>query len=407
MLSLVNYGNSDSENEITDEEDEVEAQDPLNGPNFNNLNRIKIQLPEKTLNKIHIQEEDDEFLRIKPTPIVPPPSNPLKKEKVKITIPRLSDFKDDEEEDKKIKPKPALKGLLASLPRPSGCFAPSPKPSTVTSQASNQARASTKPQTSHEATSKETTKKVGLIPYALMSHATKPPESKKPSKRAEPESDDDDEDHVGSYFTFDSKHEVLPQSEAEVEALVAQETARMELKRRQAEATESTEATELYEQQVQQQEEQIDEAAMRALLGGNRAKRSKLDNIKFIDLSSNEVLPNKDEWMRKTLAGETSYMPTGNILEKVIEDFHCSIVLPTEILVSRDLRLWRSENIKFLSYPCELRPTSKNWKRCGPPTDKRNASPRANTDFNFSPAGNMDFEFCSILVAQKKLKINL
>lgn len=313
MLSLVNYGSSGSEDEITDDEEEVVSKVHGKTDQEDDLVRktSKIRLPQPANHKSDIAEEDDEFLHKKAVPSIAPP----KREKVKISIPRLSDFKEDDDEKMvKIQPANRKTGLLSMLPKPSNSFAPAPKPKAT---APAQPAVAKQQETKHLATP-ELPKKVGLIPYALMSHNPKT-ESEKVRKKKDQDSDDDDE-HTGSFFSFASKDEDLPQvSEDEVNAMVAKESARMEQRKRQNEGIDEPvvdyEAQE--SSQHQQFQEDVDEAAMKALLGGNKAKRSRIDNIQIIDLSAAEVMPDREEWLRKSLAGETSYIPTGNIVEKV------------------------------------------------------------------------------------------
>ncbi|CRK87226.1 CLUMA_CG001030, isoform A [Clunio marinus] len=223
MLSLVNYGGSSgSEDEISDEEEIVG-----NRVETNSIQKPTINLPKPTTTRAAtVIEEDDEFLHKKEIPSVAPP----KREKIKITIPRLVKEIDDDENVKKVKNFPANKkaGLLHMLPIPSYSFAPVPKPS-----------------------------------YSV----SKPSEKNVPSSGENESSRNDFESGQGMSEDY-------------------------------------------------QMQQNIDEDAMKALLGGNKAKRSKLDDIQIIDLSASEVLPNRDEWLRKTLAGETSYMPTGKIQEK-------------------------------------------------------------------------------------------
>lgn len=169
----------------------------------------------------------------------------------------------------------------------------------------------------------EAPKKIGLVPYSLMSH--------NPNAATKTKHESDDDDDLGTFFTFDNKDDELPKvSEDEVRALVAKESMRLELRKRQcgesvAHQT-SHDLSDQYEQQKHTVDNQnIDAEAMKALMGGNKAKRSRVDDIQIIDLSASEVLPNRDEWLRKTLAGETSYMPTGNIVEKVkTNHLHCN-----------------------------------------------------------------------------------
>lgn len=72
----------------------------------------------------------------------------------------------------------------------------------------------------------------------------------------------------------------------------------------------------MVEAPVEEDTSGMDEKAMQALLGGNRAKRMKADSIQFIDLSAKEVLPDKEQWLRRAARGETEYVATGNIQEK-------------------------------------------------------------------------------------------
>lgn len=327
MLGLANYGSSGSEDEISDEE--VEVSKPTNGINKISENiavdltiSSKIKFPQPKQNKIELEEEDDdEFLHKKATPSIAPP----KKEKVKIFIPKLSDFKEDDDEDyiKKVKMPIAKKkaGLLGMLPKPSNSFAPAPKPKAIQIPANIPRKPSTvtssdgtEPSTSNTTT--EIPKKVGFIPYKLMSHAQKTDDKKK--KKEESDSDDDD---PSSFFSFASNDDDLPKvNDEEVRALVEREQSRMEERKRQHEESlieASTEDIYQPEEMQQQNETQLDEEAMRALLGGNRAKRSKIEDIQIIDLNADEVMPNRDEWIRRSLAGETGFIATGKINEKV------------------------------------------------------------------------------------------
>lgn len=387
MNALVNYGSSDSENEISDEEEFTVHR------NFTNDSRKEeidleicektsiLKLPEPAKIKVNssIIEEDDEFLHKKAVPSVAPP----KKEKVKIMIPRLSDFKDDDKEEKIKKIQPANKsGLLCRLPRPSHSFATTSKPSRPLAPASVT-------QTLAKPTVPQEQKKVGLIPYALMSHNPKAAAaSKKTVQKDDTDDEDDDEKDVG-FFTFASKDDELPEvSEDEIRALVDKESARLEQRKRQHDATESVD--QFQDQQNESDEQQkvqqnLDEEAMRALMGGNRAKRSKVDNIQIVDLSAAEVMPNREEWLRKTLAGETTYMPTGNISEKV-ESADPSIDSSTVNYFFFNFRahpLWQRENIKFHSCRCELKRMKLNWKRCGHLIDSQSERQKANTDFSY------------------------
>lgn len=323
MNSLVNYGSSDSEEEITDEEEVYSSSNKIENGKIEDFDIAKpsaLKLPEPSNQRgisKNLIEEDDEFLQKKAVPSVAPPK---KKEKVKITIPRMSDFKDDDDEKKMTKTIPANKkaGLLSMLPRPSNSFAPAPRPS-ARKPTENK---TSSPQSTVSSAPTDLPKKVGFIPYSLMSHKPKTADTKKSTLKADSDNDEDDDEQVGSFFTFGSKddeHSLPTVSDAEVRALVEKESARLEERKRQHEGTNIEEELQYQQSDSNQylQQQNIDEEAMRALMGGNKAKRSKVDNIQIIDLSAAEVMPNRDEWLRKTLAGETSYVPTGHISEKV------------------------------------------------------------------------------------------
>lgn len=323
MLSIVNYGASDSENEITDDEEE-----PQNG--FINRNGedlltkpTLIKLPEPAVINTNIEEDDDEFLHKKEIPETRPP--PKIKEKVKIMIPKLSEFKDKDDDEKEVKKYPTAynkkSGLLGMLPKPSHYIGPSakqpqifitPKPSPVASSVAPEKK-------SIPSQDQISTKKIGFIPYALMDHK-KAADDIKLAKKVVDESDSDDEEEATSFFNFSSKDDDdLPQvSEEEIKSLIAKETSRIEQRKRQNEDEKESE-DDFHEQQYHQQQQQadIDQDAMKALAGGSKAKRSKMGDIQIVDLTDNDVLPNREEWLRKTLAGETSYLPTGQIDDKV------------------------------------------------------------------------------------------
>lgn len=349
MLSIVNYGASDSENEITDDEDEgqngiIKEKDE---DMFTKPTSIKFKIPEPAvINNIIIEEDDDEFLHKKEIPETKPP--PKIKEKVKIMIPKLSDFKDDDEEEKEIKKYPTAvnkkSGLLGMLPKPSHYFGPSAKqPQIIITP-------KPPPATIAPSQDQSSTKKIGLIPYALMDHK-KAGDTKKLAKKIAVESDSDDEGDATSFFTFSSKDDELPQvSEEEIKSLISKETDRIEQRKRQHENEKESEDDfheQQYSQNYQQQQEAIDQDAMKALAGGSKAKRSKMGDIQIVDLTDNDVLPNREEWLRKTLAGETSYLPTGQIDDKVrvYFTFHLNIFIS---------RVRRNSNVLFLLTRCLL-----------------------------------------------------
>lgn len=337
MLSIVNYGSSDSENEISDDEEEIPSvksiQNHENKQIEDNLaesmSTIKLPKPAQKINQI-IEEDDDEFLHKKEVTEVRPPPAPKPKQKVKIFIPKLSSFKEDEEGSKKKFPTASNRkaGLLGMLPKPahgsSVMPGPSPKPQDYQAPPKPSTSISTvtsKPQQLESSQSDDLLKKkVGLIPYALMDHK-KTADSKKVSKKKGNDSDSDDDEASTSFFTFSSNDDLPQVSEEEIKSLIAKEAKRLEQKRQIEDTQEIEDDQQDYDQYNQQQQHpEIDKeeaAAISVLMGGNKAKRSKLEDIKIVEISASDVLPSREEWIRKTLAGETSYIPTGQINEKV------------------------------------------------------------------------------------------
>ncbi|CAO1410094.1 unnamed protein product [Diamesa hyperborea] len=322
MMSLVNYGNSGSEDEITDEEDEgAIVIKPQNNNIILEVDDLELDL---TKSKIHnslpkpisktnffaVEEADDEFLLKKAIPTVLPDIK--KKEKIKISFPSMSSFKELEEE-KKVKAPTApnkVSGLLGLLPKPNSLMFLKHKPSTSVPVSVTTTSTASKP---------EVMKSVGLIPYSVMNKnkaAALDEKKKKIQKTKDEDNNSSDEETPTSFFSFSTGQEDLPKvSENEINDMVAKQTARMENLKKQGEEQETYIEEAQEPSGSQQQEPEFDEQAMQALLGGNRAKRMKTDNIQFIDLSAKD-LTDRDEWLRKTIRGETEYQPTGNISEK-------------------------------------------------------------------------------------------
>lgn len=334
--SLVNYGTDSDEDNISDEEEVVVAH--KNGVNSNKIEnedsfleiQTKIKLPQPMKVAISSVEEDDEFLHKKEVPeLAPPPPTVSKvRQKVKITIPKLSDFKDDDDEKDEGPKYPTATnknaGLLGLLPKPTHSLKPMSKkqisiPPSI--QKSTPSVTQAVSSTTTTVSSGQEKKKVGFIPYALMEHK-KASDNKMSSKTKGNDSDDsdDDDDMSKPFFSFSSKDDDLPNvNEDEIKAMVERETNRIEERKRQAEMPNQSEYEQDYTNSYEphQQRSEFDQEAMKALVGGTKAKRSKLDDIQIVDIAAHEVLPDREEWLRKSLAGETSFMATGKIDEKV------------------------------------------------------------------------------------------
>jgi hypothetical protein len=319
MLGLVNYGDS-SDDDISDEEEVIiEKDEGLS----KNSTLFKLPEPKKvnkqTINEI--EEDNDEFLNKKEKPeLLPPISVSKVKGKVKISIPRMKDLNKDDDEDesdrsrtKSLVSYPKAPGLLGMLPKPNHSLAKD-KPIQAVDKRPLSAASSTV--TSNN--SDEVKKNVGFIPYALMNH--KKVVDKMKSKKKNDSSSDEDDDDNEPFFTFNTNNDHLPKvSDQEIQAMITKAANKIE--ERSKASSENHLEMQNEEQNAHyiqpQSTNNFDQEAMTALLGATKAKRSKLDNIQIIDISANDVV-DKDEWIRKTLAGETSYVATGKIDEKVI-----------------------------------------------------------------------------------------
>lgn len=205
MNALVAYDNSDDDSNISDSDEETAVSTPA----IIILPKPKAQIPQ-----IDEIEEQDEFLLLK----VPENLKP-KKEKIKITFPSLSEFKDDEK-DELVKDKSFIKnptaanrkcGLLGMLPKPK-TSAPQVKLSALVAAASSSSN-----------TSENKTASLKMIPDSVVNrHKPAPP--KKPIMKANPvvakEESDDDEEGV-SYFNFGSEEKLPEVKQSEIDAMIS------------------------------------------------------------------------------------------------------------------------------------------------------------------------------------------
>lgn len=305
--------------EPTEKEDLIEDDDDVH---------LNLPAPKKVANGLNVEEEeDDEFLRKKAIPeevAKPLPKMALPKVrngKVQITIPSLKDFKDDDDDKPKVKPVIGAElpkrgtGLLGMLPRPKSevaFTAPQPGPSSA---------APSKPIV------------IRLIPdsvanrprnvYAEQKTAKKPPPKKESASKA-PESDDSDDEKV-DFFSL-NKDEALPEISAnEINAMVAKRAARMAETVKKFETPEEQEPqpgssgqqyaqmAPIPESGAEEEEDLTNERALSSLIGGNKAKRARLEQVNIIDISSADIVPTKEDFLRRKLQEETGFVPTGHL----------------------------------------------------------------------------------------------
>ncbi|XP_062542774.1 proline-rich protein PRCC [Armigeres subalbatus] len=296
---------------------------------------LPLPAPKKiTINNLNVEEEDDEFLHkkaipeVKPTLPPPPPSlasarSNIKNGKVQITIPSLKDFKEDNDNKPKTKPTVSAQlperatGLLGMLPKPKSEIGFS----TSSSAKNGPAPAGVKPIVNR------------LIPDSV---ANRPrnvhPDSKLPKKpfpknqntlpkssAKDDESSDDDEEKI-DFFSLNMDEKLPEISSNEINAMVAKRAARM------AAAVEKFDKPSVPEQEpgpsgfhqvhspsLPNPNDLANEQALSSLIGGNKAKRARLDEVNIIDINSEDIVPSKEDFMRRKLQEETGYVPTGHL----------------------------------------------------------------------------------------------
>ncbi|EDW17251.1 uncharacterized protein Dmoj_GI16797 [Drosophila mojavensis] len=299
-----------------------------------------------------IEEVDDEFLHKKAIPAgsealeKPPPA--VTRERVKISIPSLRDYADvDKEMAEKLKNKqPQLKstkgcGLLSILPqakserdfarktepvaaKPASKDEPAPQPSKNVPRVS--ASPAFVPDTVKQRRAAHNTEGVD----GLKAPSGKPSKSSKPAVSLVSVSDSEDEEEVansGDFFSLNSEEQLPEVSSNEINALVAKRAAKMK-EASDKYLTEVEERKAIEEEAMQVESEQLQHAqkryhqqlnaeAMDALVGKNAKRRRKeVKEMQVIDIVGDQVMPDREEWMRTALASATTYQPTGVLTDE-------------------------------------------------------------------------------------------
>lgn len=282
------------------------------------INELKLNLPApKSKKSLIIEEEDDEFLRKKVQPsLVEKP----KRQPVKITIPSLSKFDDDDfpkAKNASIGPNPAKQNsLLGMLPPPrfNGTFT-KPKETQKTDDAS---ASTTKP---------TVTKTTSLVPHSvsnkLKQDAAKPKASTSASTNKNTSlalnyanSDDSDNEDSGDFFSLNTEDKLPEINASEIKAMVEKKATQMaKFKKNLDDSEQISMETDEYPDQVSSTSvRQRDDINIEALIGARAAKRSRKEDIQFIDISQDQVTSNYDEWQRNQLQSETQFQPTGRLV---------------------------------------------------------------------------------------------
>lgn len=326
-LNLPQPRNIQNDNEI---DTKISDNTPADDENFS------LKLPAPKQSQTLVEEADDEFLHKKVDPsLVEKPTESLKMRKtkastrqpVKITIPSLAELGTSDDDPvtngKRFSVGPNLKkscGLLSLLPPPkfNGTFS-KPKVSSDPTMAT----------TGPTATSTKTT---SLIPHSVSKRQAaaalklkQPITEKKSSLGLSYTNSDDsdaDDDTGGDFFSLNTETKLPEVSVAEINAMVAKKTNRMaefsKSLHNQQQHT-AAEFNEYVQPAIAVSSSSVastdrDEINIEALIGARAAKRSRKDDIQFIDIRQDQVASTNDEWMRNRLQSETEFQPTGRLV---------------------------------------------------------------------------------------------
>lgn len=317
-MSLVAYGNSSDEE--SDEYDSSEEKQPVIESSTSNsaANKpttsadaepaiastltLKLPSPKKHTSNSVIEEDDDEFLHKKAVPTEPPPK-PVKRGTVQITIPALQ---------KQEQPKVNKKFIGAQPNKPAGLLNLLPKPTFGNFSKKAPSNASDTNASTATAKSKQSN---GFIPHSVTKVAAT---AKKVVPKPPTNDSGSDSSDTEDYFSFHTETKLPEVSQQEINAMVAKKAADMK--------TATTTYLESMEQQnadieaerienERAEQSRIDDEALAALCGAKRARRGDGPSV-VIELSGDQVLPNRDEWLRNQLQSTTEYQPRGLVDEE-------------------------------------------------------------------------------------------
>ncbi|XP_044270444.1 uncharacterized protein LOC123015066 [Tribolium madens] len=243
----------------------------------NELPEILSHLPQtkSTPSTVNVTEDKlEDFI-----PKYEPPPKEKKTQKVKITIPKLSDFEEDEEEPEKKKKKTAAKnsGLLSILPPVRG--SPLSTKSFVPNVLKN------KPPVT------EKSKANSMVPQAVKKNAemAKKAVIKKITKGSSSDIESDDDIEVPETFDDEMWQKVCGRNNKPKPQVV------------KAEEVPVTPVINIAPE-PEKPYDGLDNAAFKELVG--KAKRPV--NIKLVDINEEEILPDKEIWMTKSLTDPDS-----------------------------------------------------------------------------------------------------
>lgn len=226
--------------------------------------------------------------------------------KVKITIPCLSEFNDVESHHRQ-QHKSEVKGtktggLLSLLPKP--------KSEVFNSQHAQKSSIQVK-----------TKSNTFLIPESVKNKSiiSKSSDNKikiTPKKKLVAVSDSDESDEETDFFSL-QKEVVLPKVNInEINEMVSKKAAQMADAFTRTEQTTEEPKVDNSNSQTETTESFNKHEAIQVLSGHKEAKRRKVEDVEFIELSDEQIMPNRSEWYRTALASSTSYQRRGIVDEE-------------------------------------------------------------------------------------------
>ncbi|XP_017480121.1 PREDICTED: proline-rich protein PRCC [Rhagoletis zephyria] len=302
----------------------------------------KLPLPKNKVDSSVIIEEDDEFLHkkasqpveeVKPKPVLIAPN----KGPVRITIPSLKEFNDVDQDM-------TGKSKIKSLPKgQKKCSLLNMLPQAKSEQNFSKATTANKPDSGTNNKANEMPKPTAVNPFIPdtvknrrpahntecvdgMKRITKKSAAKPKITLVECSDSDENSDEGGDFFSLKSEDKLPEVSMNEINAIVAQRAAKMvnaatEFLNKAAEQEKAqVETMEIDYEQLSAEHNHnkaiLDQTAIQALAGSTAKRRRKEENIQVVDISSAEVLPSREEWMRTALASSTAYQPTGMLVDE-------------------------------------------------------------------------------------------
>lgn len=293
-MALVAYDySSDSDNEITDEEESTSATVVLNGTHKNNFSQKVVQQTQDTedvTNQSNVAPDQlfSNLPESKPTTYISDENDKLEdfiptlksikeKKKVQITIPSLKDFEEPNDEEplkKRVKPSPKGSGLLGILP---------PVQTAPLSNTTFVPKAVKKKNI--PSTSTSSVPSTSMMPHSVRKNI----EVKKAllaKSKAGSDSETDDED-IPIPDTFDDQM---------WEKVCGKPKAPAVIKVREPQPIEPEEFT--IAPEPEKPYDGLDNEAFKELVGKTKKP---IGNIKLIDINEDEIVSDKDTWMMKSL----------------------------------------------------------------------------------------------------------